>query len=543
MIIISNPFPESWHYPSRGMALQGPNLFVTEPIPSGHIRLKTSVGPIEIELWPRETPLACRNFVQLCLEGYYDGLIFHRVVPGFIVQTGDPTGSGTGGESVYDEGTFNDEINARLKFTRRGLVAMANLGSPHTNTSQFFITLDRTEELQDKHTIFGSVIGDTIYNVMKFGEIEIDKNERPVHPPIIKSVEVLDNPFPDIIPRITSAQRKEQARAKKEAKKEQQKEKMIAKHKALAKNKGLLSFADEEKLTETSEASQNRKLKSAHDVKQSSQLSHKIIDDRASLSQMIPDPPPSASSKVDRPPKVHEALRAVVTRENVGAAEIGRSAFPEDPEQHASQVKKKKKQEKNPQEDSAKSNDADRVKSEIREMQAELKKLSKRHDSDSEHEPDNTGTSHKPQKRKAGHDGHSLLEEERRRYQTSMKAKKNPGGDGDVLSILDGFRKRLREAKPVSKPVEATDRVDGYAGEVDPSLDGVLGDVDGDDDGWMAHSLQFRKDATADLHKVDEYAVIDPLLERKMTLGELEARKTEKRFAKSSQPRNPTQRK
>jgi len=112
---------------------------------------------------------------------------------------------------------------------------MANLGTPNTNTSQFFITLDRTEELQDKHTIFGSVIGDTIYNVMKLGEVEIGKNERPVHPPVIKNVEVIDNPFPDIVPRITSAQRKEQAKARKEAKKEKQKEKMLAKHKALAK--------------------------------------------------------------------------------------------------------------------------------------------------------------------------------------------------------------------------------------------------------------------------------------------------------------------
>ena len=70
---------------------------------------------------------------------------------------------------------------------------------------------------------------------MKLGEVEIDRNERPVHPPIIKSVEVIDNPFPDIVPRITSAQRKEQAKARKEAKKEKQKEKMLAKHKALAK--------------------------------------------------------------------------------------------------------------------------------------------------------------------------------------------------------------------------------------------------------------------------------------------------------------------
>lgn len=79
------------------------------------------------------------------------------------------------------------------------------------------------------------MIGDTIYNVLKLSEAEVDRNERPVHPPIIKSVEVIDNPFPDIVPRITTDQRKEQAKAKKEAKREKAKEKMKSKHKILAK--------------------------------------------------------------------------------------------------------------------------------------------------------------------------------------------------------------------------------------------------------------------------------------------------------------------
>ncbi|PLW22580.1 hypothetical protein PCASD_14024 [Puccinia coronata f. sp. avenae] len=529
------------------MALQAPNLFVTEPIASGHIRFKTSLGPIEIELWPKETPLACRNFVQLCLEGFYEGLIFHRVVPGFIVQTGDPTGSGSGGESIYDEGTFNDEINARLKFTRRGLVAMANLGSRNTNTSQFFVTLDRTEELQDKHTIFGSVIGDTIYNVMKLGEVEVGKNERPIHPPIIKSVEVIDNPFPDIVPRITSVQRKEQVKARKEAKKEKQKEKMLAKHKALAKNKGLLSFADEEKLTETSEADKNRKLKSAHDLDASSQLSHAVIDNRPSVSQLnFPEmsKPTSSSTIPDDPSKVHEALRAVAGRERSGAPEASTTKAQESLAEESSKKKGKGKQEKNSKQTNLEPSAADQVKADIIKMQAELKKMSKRHDSDTDSEEDTTkGTTSKSQKRKATHDGHSLLEEERRKYK-ARASEKNPAGRGsEAESILDSFRRKLREAKPLAKPVDDEERVDGYAGEVDPTQDGVLGDVDGDDEGWMAHTLQFRKDATADLHKVDEYAVIDPLAERKLTLDELEAKKNEKRFANRSLPRSSDRRK
>lgn len=77
------------------------NIYITEPATNGKVILTTTVGDIEIELWSKETPLACRNFVQLCMEGYYDDTAFHRVVKGFIVQGGDPTGSGEGGESIY----------------------------------------------------------------------------------------------------------------------------------------------------------------------------------------------------------------------------------------------------------------------------------------------------------------------------------------------------------------------------------------------------------------------------------------------------------
>uniref|UniRef100_A0A2R9AN27 Spliceosome-associated protein CWC27 homolog n=1 Tax=Pan paniscus TaxID=9597 RepID=A0A2R9AN27_PANPA len=119
------------------------------------VLLKTTAGDIDIELWSKEAPKACRNFIQLCLEAYYDNTIFHRVVPGFIVQGGDPTGTGSGGESIYGA-PFKDEFHSRLRFNRRGLVAMANAGS-HDNGSQFFFTLGRADELNNKHTIFGKV--------------------------------------------------------------------------------------------------------------------------------------------------------------------------------------------------------------------------------------------------------------------------------------------------------------------------------------------------------------------------------------------------
>ncbi|KAG6846893.1 Peptidyl-prolyl isomerase cwc27 [Arthromyces matolae] len=106
------------------------------------------------------------------MEGYYDSNIFHRIVPGFLVQTGDKTGTGGGGESFYGE-PFEDEIHPRLRFAHRGLVGMANNGTKNSNDSQFFITLairvldskgvDRADELHGKHTLFGRVMGDTFF--------------------------------------------------------------------------------------------------------------------------------------------------------------------------------------------------------------------------------------------------------------------------------------------------------------------------------------------------------------------------------------------
>ena len=105
-----------------------------------------------------------------------------------------------GGESIWDQ-AFKDEFSARLKFSHRGIVAMANENYPDTNHSQFFITLEATEWLNNKHTIFGKVTGNTLFNVLKMGELATDSDDRPLYPPRIKSVTVLVNPFDDIVPR------------------------------------------------------------------------------------------------------------------------------------------------------------------------------------------------------------------------------------------------------------------------------------------------------------------------------------------------------
>lgn len=116
----------------------------------------TNMGKIDIQLFPDKAPKTVENFVGLAKKGYYKGVIFHRVIENFMIQGGDPTGTGRGGESLWG-GKFDDEINSSLKFDEPGYLAMANAG-PNTNGSQFFITTIPTPWLNGHHTIFGKVI-------------------------------------------------------------------------------------------------------------------------------------------------------------------------------------------------------------------------------------------------------------------------------------------------------------------------------------------------------------------------------------------------
>lgn len=118
--------------------------------------LETNRGTIRLQLFPATAPKAVENFTGLIGKGYYDGIIFHRVIPGFMIQGGDPTGTGRGGASLWGK-PFADECDPAVGFTKRGLLAMANAG-PCTNGSQFFITTALTPWLNGRHTIFGEVI-------------------------------------------------------------------------------------------------------------------------------------------------------------------------------------------------------------------------------------------------------------------------------------------------------------------------------------------------------------------------------------------------
>lgn len=116
---------------------------------------ETTQGSFEVTLFPDKAPKAVENFLKHVQDHYYDGTIFHRVIPKFMIQGGDPLGNGTGGESIWGK-PFEDEFSPELKFEKQGLLAMANRG-PTTNGSQFFITTAATPWLNQKHTIFGEV--------------------------------------------------------------------------------------------------------------------------------------------------------------------------------------------------------------------------------------------------------------------------------------------------------------------------------------------------------------------------------------------------
>ncbi len=141
------------------------------------VTIETTQGTITLELYPKIAPKTCENFVGLIKKGYYDGIIFHRVIQDFMVQGGDPTGTGMGGESLWGS-SFEDECHPDLGFSSTGMLAMANSG-PGTNGSQFFITTAATTWLNNKHTIFGKVVKG--YDIVeKISKVSADAGDRPL---------------------------------------------------------------------------------------------------------------------------------------------------------------------------------------------------------------------------------------------------------------------------------------------------------------------------------------------------------------------------
>lgn len=147
----------------------------------------TNMGEFEVELFEDKTPITTKNFIDLAQEGFYDGVIFHRIIDGFMIQGGDPTGTGMGGPGY----TIEDEFTPELTHESEGILSMANTGRPHTGGSQFFITLAATPWLDGHHTVFGKVIKG-MEVVREIGHVKTGPQDRPVHDVVINKITIKD---------------------------------------------------------------------------------------------------------------------------------------------------------------------------------------------------------------------------------------------------------------------------------------------------------------------------------------------------------------
>ncbi|KAL7419113.1 Peptidyl-prolyl isomerase cwc27 [Cryptotrichosporon argae] len=451
------------------------NLYVTEPQPNGKVIIDTTAGEIELELWGKEAPKAVRNFLALSMEGYYDNVIFHRIVKGFIVQAGDPTGTGMGGESSFGE-PFEDEFHSRLKFNRRGLLGMANNQRRNTNNSQWFITLDRADELTGKHTLFGRVAGNTIFNVLNIGNLEVDEQEKPLIPPKIRGVRIIENPFDDIVPRITAAERRAQQKARAEAKKEAE---LREKRSRAKKNTTLLSFGEAEE-----EDTERVEIKKKNLMRPDLAVSEDKDEGPSKRAEQIVNVAPSVKDS-DRKEKKAVDLKAIRA-------------------EHERQ----------------KNGDSATRASEIERMQADLRRLRKQRGEASDSDSDSDAG----RKRRRGP---SALEQELAKYQKgrgrgARKGRDRKREEDDFLSAeMDRFTKRITET---GKGGGGLGRMGGdddakeekeKAEEDATSWMGPKVHVDGlevdDDTAWLTHELRFQTEKSDETRRAEEeYAVIDP---------------------------------
>ncbi|KAI0392702.1 cyclophilin-like protein [Xylariaceae sp. FL0594] len=507
------------------------SIYNLEPQPTASLILHTTLGELSVELFAKQTPLTCRNFLQLCIDGYYDNTIFHRLIPGFIIQGGDPTGTGNGGECIYDGGAyggdldpwpmdqrrgvnagptgvnFKDEFHSRLKFNRRGLLGMANEGKPDTNGSQFFFTLDKAEELNNKNTLFGRIVGDTIYNLARMGEAEVaEGSERPLYPIKVTGVEILVNPFDDMKKRTRTAGPVEVDHGTERKKK---------KPKA---NKKLLSFDDEEGDVDSP-------------VMKKAKFDSRIVMD-------LDEAPPASITG----PRAENPKKGTTTRETLSVREPG----PESTGDRKPSPAPKKEapiaiRDDLPPERAAspKKSALDQANEEIAALKASMKR-----------------TIH----------SEPVLETKKSALEqmvppTSTRGRKRRRG-GDVptadedLSVLQAFKSKLKQvatekehsvvSAPLHMPEEPPDEAEGEAELCDlhfiancqscTSWDKAEKDVS-DDEGWMSHSLSFvadklGKDLTYRKKAEEELVVIDPR-EKARTLKEEKRAQREAQSGKS----------
>lgn len=222
------------------------NIYNLEPQAHGLIILKTTFGDLEVELFTQQCPLATRNFVQLCFDGYYNGTIFNRVEKDFIA---------VGGIAPEDDNqikqTFSDEFHSRLKFSRRGLLATANT-KKDANGPEFFFTLGPAPELQNKHTIFGRLKGNSVYCLVDLNECQVDDDLFPLSEKKIIETVIVDNPYPDLVARKEFARYN---RAKKKTQSEEYNDLLNKPKNHINKSKKLSFYQDSDEDEEVDEKS------------------------------------------------------------------------------------------------------------------------------------------------------------------------------------------------------------------------------------------------------------------------------------------------
>ncbi|XP_030753775.1 RING-type E3 ubiquitin-protein ligase PPIL2 [Sitophilus oryzae] len=188
----------------------------------GYVRLVTNLGMLNLELYCDQVPKTCENFIKHCENGYYNGTKFHRSIRNFMIQGGDPTNTGNGGTSIWKK-KFEDEFRPNLSHTGRGVLSMANSGK-HTNGSQFFITFRSCKHLDNKHTVFGKVVGG-IETLNEMERIEVDNKDRPIEDIVLLKTQIFVNPYDEADEILAKEREDELNREKKEQ--EEKKKKML----------------------------------------------------------------------------------------------------------------------------------------------------------------------------------------------------------------------------------------------------------------------------------------------------------------------------
>lgn len=262
-------------------------VYATEPSTSGLVIFETTHGPLEIQLWCRECPMTTRLFLQLCTDGYYDNMVFHRIVPDFLIQTGairqhntsssqaatmdDKYRQAVNAQEALDRRKY--EVHSRLRFNHRGQVAMA-LGVDDEDSAeiqpQFFVTLDEAPHVNGKHVLFGTITGPTMFNALRIGRTDVDETTyQPTdmeHAPRVLSVKIVENPlFTDLVPQEHvpwkgKPQEEEPAKTRKKKRKGK-------------KNVNVLSFGNE---LEEEDGMDSTGIKSSHDVIVDKSLSNQV---------------------------------------------------------------------------------------------------------------------------------------------------------------------------------------------------------------------------------------------------------------------------